>query len=126
MDIPAPIIAAFPPAADLLLDHARRQIDEAMLMEIARADYEQDVDAHLTALRAIRDLGITPAPMEWHPGEVLELIRNSEPEVPAWKPGGTGRRGHQMRAFACAALLRAVAEPANWGIDSCEDSSLAQ
>jgi len=128
MEIPAALIVAFPPSADLLLDCARRHIDDGMLMEIARADYGLDVDAHLAALRPIRDQGIIPVPLAWHPGEVLELIRWSDPEDPSWKPGGTGRRGHQMRAFACAALLRAGAEPWNEGYDSAAsaDSSLAQ
>ncbi len=39
MVIPTEILTAFPPSADLLLDCARREIDDAMLMEIARADY---------------------------------------------------------------------------------------
>src|SRR5262249_8338100 len=38
--------------------------------------------------------------------EVLELIRWSEPEDPAWSPGGHGLRGHWMRLFACTALVR--------------------
>src|SRR5258708_20197319 len=62
--------------------------------------------SHLAKLRPIRDHGIVPASLGWHPGEVLALIRWSNPEDPSHKPGSTGRRGHQMRAFACAALLR--------------------
>ncbi len=34
MDIPAALIAAFPPAADFLLDRTRRDLDDAMLREI--------------------------------------------------------------------------------------------
>jgi hypothetical protein len=37
MDVPAKIEAAFPPAAELLLNCARRPIDDQMLMDIARA-----------------------------------------------------------------------------------------
>jgi hypothetical protein len=109
-----------------LLDLARRQVDDAMLAEIARADYGQDTATHLAALGPIRDHGLVPAPMRWHPGEVLELIRWSQPDNAEWKPGGTGKRGHQMRAFACAALLRAAAEPGNECYVSSDDSSLAQ
>jgi hypothetical protein len=46
--------------------------------------------------------------------EVLELIRWSEPENPEWKPGRTGEFGHWMRAFSCAAILRAEHEPWNY------------
>ncbi len=99
---------AFPASADLLLDVSRRQVDDGMLAEIAAADYGMDGDVHLAELRLIHDQGVIPAPLRWHPGEVLELIRWSNPEDPAHKPGCTGRRGHQMRAFACAALLRAA------------------
>ena len=107
MDPPPALLTAFPASADLLLDIVRRQVDDGMLAEIAAADYGMDMNAHLTELRTIRDQGIVPTPLPWHPGEVLELIRWSNPENPAHKPGSTGRRGHQMRAFACAAILRA-------------------
>src|SRR5436305_280319 len=110
MILPPALLAVFPPSADRLLDVARQQVDDGMLREIAAADYGRDVDIHLAALRPIRDQGIVPAPLGWHPGEVLELIRWSDPEDPAHKPGATGRRGHQMRAFACAALLRTAME----------------
>jgi hypothetical protein len=61
--------------------------------------------------------------MGWHPGEVLELIRWSDPEDPDHKPGSTGRRGHQMRAFACAVLLSAASDG---GYDGNEEATLAQ
>ena len=105
MNVPPALLTAFPASADLLLDVSRRQVDDGMLAEIAAADYGMDGDVHLAELRLIHDQGVIPAPLRWHPGEVLELIRWSNPEDPAHKPGCTGRRGHQMRAFACAALL---------------------
>jgi hypothetical protein len=117
MEIPAELIAAFPPSEDVLLACARRAIDDEMLVEIAGADDGTDFDAHLAALRPIRDQGIVPVPLAWRPGEVLELIRWSNPDDPESKPGGTGLRSHQMRAFACAALLRAGAEPENYYYD---------
>jgi hypothetical protein len=128
MDMPAELLSAFPPSADLLLDRARREIDDEMLLEIAKADYGQDVALHLAALWPIRDQGVISAELGWHPCEVLELIRWSQPEDPTWKPGSMGRRGHQMRAFACAALLRAgaLAENENYDGASSADSSLAQ
>jgi hypothetical protein len=42
---------------------------------------------------------------------VLELVRYSEPDDPAWEPGGHGERGHLMRLFCCAVLLTAAGEP---------------
>jgi hypothetical protein len=108
MEIPPALLAAFPPSADLLLDVTRQQVDDAMLTEIAAADYGMHRAEHLAVLRPIRDHGIVPALMQWYGGEVLELIRWSDPENPAHKPGSQGLRGHQMRAFACAALLRAA------------------
>ncbi len=108
MEIPPALLAAFPPSADLLLDVTRRQVDDVMLTEIAAADYGMSRAEHLALLRPIRDNGVVPDMMQWYGGEVLELTRWPHPENPAHKPGSQGLRGHQMRAFACAALLRAA------------------
>lgn len=97
-----------------------------MLQKIAEADYETDVELHLSALQPIRDERRVPAPLEWHPGEVLELIRWSEPENPNWEPGETGRIGHVMRAFSCAVLLRASAEKGNEELRQGENHTLVQ
>src|SRR4029077_11198042 len=116
MEIPAALIAAFPPSADLLLERARQQTDDAMLEEIARADYGFEADELIVELRAIRDEGIVPDQMRWQLVEVLELTRFSNPErpnLPPFEPGPTGPRGHQTRLFACAVLLRAAAAPQN-------------
>lgn len=43
-----------------------------MLLKIAKLDYGDDVEIHLETLRQIRANNI-PVPMQWHPGEVLEL-----------------------------------------------------
>src|SRR5260221_13417688 len=102
MNIPHALVTAFPPSNRLLLDVSRQQIDDGMLAEIAAADYGIDADRHLASLRPIRDTGVVPQFIGWHPAEVLELIRWSDPENPEHKPGSTGRRGHQMRAFSCA------------------------
>lgn len=124
--LPPQLPRAFPPDADALLQLARAHVDDAMLREIAAADYGMQADEHLAALRVIRDTGAVPAPMGWVPQEVLELIRWSEPDDPAWKPGSAGQRGHRMRAFACAALLRASGEPANALTLDVSNSTLAQ
>ena len=94
-----------------MLSEISKHITDDMLAEIALADYGQDQEKHLAALRRLRDTGTFVKPMHWHPCEVLELMRNSQPDDPSWKPGGSGTRGHWARAFACAALLRAKQEP---------------
>jgi hypothetical protein len=76
-----------------------------MLRQIAAADYGDRAEAHLAALIEIRAGASVPGRLDWVPGEVLELIRWSMPDDPAWAPGGQGERGHLMRAFACAVLL---------------------
>jgi hypothetical protein len=123
MNPPPALLAAFPPSAHVLLDVTRRQVDDSMLVEIAEADYLSNRNEHLAALRPIRDHGIVPIPLDEPPAEVLQLIRWSDPENRAPKPGSTGRRGHQMRAFACAVLLRAEMESYS---DSVPDATLAQ
>lgn len=122
--LPPDLARAFPPSPNALLDLLRMRVDDGMLLDIARADYGNDADEHLRAVRVIRDTGAVPVALGWAPQEVLELIRWSEPEDPEWKPGDVGERGHLMRAFACAALLRAAAEPGNL-LDG-ENSTLAQ
>lgn len=119
-------LAQFAPDPDALLAWLRPRIDDDMLAEIAAADYGMDADAHLAALRRIRDSGAVLVSLGWEPKEVLELIRWSEPEDPTWRPGSTGERGHLMRAFCCAALIRAAAEPANADTISGENQTVIQ
>jgi hypothetical protein len=106
-------LTIFDPQPDALLRRISAHIDDGMLAEIAEADYGMDRAAHLVALRRIRDDGEMAVPLPWEPKEVLQLIRWSQPDDPIWQPSGRGDRGHWMRAFACAALLRAAGEPAN-------------
>ncbi len=121
----APIFEHLDPADGPLLQLVRQHVDDLMLREIAEADYGFDVDGHLKALKEIK-AGAIPAPMQWEPREVLELIRWSEPEDPNWSPGSTGERGHWMRLFVCAILLRAAAEPENDGYFDGDDSTIIQ
>ncbi len=73
MEIPDALLAAFPPSLDVLLDRSRRQTDNAMLMDIARADYGLEADEMMAELRPIRDTGVVPSPMSWMLNEVLTL-----------------------------------------------------
>ncbi|MFZ1087313.1 MAG: hypothetical protein WAN35_20310 [Terracidiphilus sp.] len=120
------LLNRFEPEPEGLLREISKHISDDMLMEIAAADYGQDMEKHLVALRQVRDTGIFPEKMYWCPMEVLELIRWSEPEEPDWKPGRTGEIGHWMRAFSCAAILRAKQEPFNYGGDGGIDSTVIQ
>lgn len=106
---------AFKPAPDALLRAVSAHITDDMLRDIAEADYGQGVERHWPPLLRLRDQGSVPVAREsyWYPMEVLELIRYSNPDDPAHKPGATGARGHWMRAFASLALLRIVLEPGN-------------
>ncbi len=105
------LIKKLRPDGDLLLDILRDMVDDRLLRVIAEADYHQDAEQHFDALRAIRDDKIWPKPMGWHPSEVLELVRWSQPDDKGWRPGLDGAEGHIIRAFCCAALLRAQGEP---------------
>src|ERR1700761_2888417 len=99
------VFARFSPDPNALLRLVSKHVNESMLNEIAAADYGDKVAEHLAPLRQIRDGRSLRAPMRWEPREVLELIRWSEPDIPDWKPGSSGERGHWMRAFCCSALL---------------------
>jgi len=120
-----PSLEVFAPSRDELLERVSKLVDDSILREISEADYGRDADAHLPYLRRLRDQGELP-PAQWHPREVLELIRWSEPEDPEWKPGSTGRRGHIMRAFSSTALLRMGSEPSNRNYFEGENQTLAQ
>jgi hypothetical protein len=97
------------PLLDLMVEH----IDDAMLLEIARCDYGDDVEIHLAALHQIRAKNI-PIPLKWHPGEVLSLTRWTELDSLNAQDGGISTRNHWMRLFACTALIWASLEPENY------------
>ena len=104
-EFPQWILTRFPPSQRAAVDYFRQQIDTDALREIAAADYAKDTDQHLAALDPIWNGEELVDLDSWFPSEVLELIRWSEPETSEWKPGSSGLRGHQMRAFSCAVLL---------------------
>jgi len=106
------LLAPFSPDSDELFERLLPRIDDAMLLEVARADYNEDVDAHLKSLKRFRDTREVPV-LDWTPKEVLELIRWSQPDDPNWGPGGHGTNGHLMRAFACATLFKAYEREEN-------------
>jgi hypothetical protein len=110
-------LASLEPDGEQLLAEISKHITDDMLEEIAAADYGQGLEQHLASLRRLRDTGRFVEPMHWYPCEVLELIRYSKPEDPSWKPGSLGIRGHWMRAFASAALLRALGPPWEYEAD---------
>lgn len=113
-------------SADGLLKLLSDVTDDFMLQKIAEANYEWKAELHLEALLPIRDETRVPVPMEWYPLEVLKLICWSEPDDPHWKPGETERVGHIMRAFCCAALLRAGGESRDEDLLQGENHTLAQ
>lgn len=100
------LLAEFAPDPAPLQELIRQNVDDAMLREIAAADYGEDVELHYKGVQGFY-AGEIPDPFHWHPREVLELVQWSQPEDRSWSPGGFGERGHWMRIFCCASLLRA-------------------
>jgi len=99
------LLAPLHPDEHALAALFRAHVDETMLREIAAADYGWMADECNALLLPMWRDGAAAA-VDGNLREVLELIRWSEPEDPAWAPGGHGERGHWMRLFACAGLLR--------------------
>ncbi len=115
------------PDGDVLLRAISVHVTDEMLDWIAGADYGDSREEHYEALFRLRETGSFPDDLAWVPMEVLELIRWSEPEEPNWKPGRVGVFGHWMRAFSCAAILRAEHEPWNYHYnDGSTDSTTIQ
>jgi 2-polyprenyl-3-methyl-5-hydroxy-6-metoxy-1,4-benzoquinol methylase len=97
------------PLLTLIFDH----VDDSMLAEIANSDYGNDADIHLAALHQIRAKNI-PIPMQWYPGEVLELTRWTEWDSLNPQDRVISTRNHWMRLFACTVLIWASLEPENY------------
>ncbi len=114
----AALLTHFRPSSTELLDLLRRHITTRMLKEIAEADGGYKLDEHYQALRRIHDSGKVPVRLEWYPREVLDLA--------LWGfPSPNDTRGHLKRAFCCAVLLRAGADPENEGYIFGENDTLA-
>lgn len=108
MNVPDLLLASFPPSVDALVDIARRQADDGILSDIARADYGEGVDEVLPELRAIRDTGVISSCISNQLMEVLLLTHYLNPEVsnqPPFLPSPVGLRGHQTRFFSCALII---------------------
>src|ERR1700679_3868146 len=77
-----------------------------MLEEISANDWGEDTSVHLAGILAQLaphpPLGLPP----WHPREVLELERWSEPDEESPHGPPSGDRGHLKRLLACEILLR--------------------
>jgi len=114
------VLKSLGPDQHALFWEIARHVTDDMLEEISRADYGIDADKHLTALRRLRDTGELEAPLHWNPFEVLELIRHDEPGNSSRWPARLEVRGHWIRAFACAALLRALGPPWEHGGDAAQ------
>jgi len=109
--MPHGALATLAPDPDSLLCRLAAGIDDAMIADMAAQDYGRDIAANKEALRDIRDGGEIAAPLPWIPREVLELTRWWRPDAEP-RPDDR-RRGHLMRAFACAALLKGAGAPEN-------------
>ena len=114
----ANLLKQFDPDPDVLLRAISAHVTDEMLEAISMADYGMDSEEYLAALQQVRDTGTFPKDLVRFPMEALELIRWSEPEKPEWKPGRTGEFGHWMRAFSCAAILRAEHAPFSYSYNA--------
>lgn len=129
MEIPALLLNAFPPDREALFHHLRTQMDNAMLEEIANADYGSQAEEMMKLLVEIRDTGVIPNPPVWQLLEVLHLTRWCDPEEPEkqpFEPGPQGRSGHQIRMFVCTILMMMTADESFTYEDDVYDSTLAQ
>lgn len=104
------------PDPDALLHALIPYIDNAMLDEIASADASFDRHAHRKALTQIRDSGVVPRCLDWHPGEVVRLMRWAEPDA-ADSATEQSVRADRMRTFCCTLLVRSDFETQG-GVDS--------
>lgn len=92
-----------------LLAALAAQLEESDLAQISQRDYMLDKEAHLAQLKCVAERLLIPDPLEWHPGEVLELTRWSE--VAEGMDHEAAFRIHRQRAFSCATLLAAMGAP---------------
>lgn len=124
---PEELLELLAPDPAAIFNRLRPLISDRMLEVIAGADYGNEAEEHLKKLKPIRNNGAVPAPVQWHPKEVLELTRwlMPENEDPRWKTGLSIRENHLIRLFSCATLLRLAAEPENHGYFDGESPTIA-
>jgi hypothetical protein len=99
------LLAPLRPDESALTPLFQANFDDAMLREIAEADYGWKADECYALLHPILQTGLI-ASDNFELREVLDLISVSQPDDPKWSPGGKGRRGHWMRLFACTVQVR--------------------
>lgn len=122
MEIPSSILSKFSPSRDSLLDSVRLQIDDALLMQIASANYGELSAEMMDRLRAIRDAGCISTPTIWQFGELLTLTLHSF--IARNEASQESRRKHQIRIFACVLLFRVILDPANEHVGPSPDTIL--
>lgn len=98
--------------AGALFDWLRERVTDAALEVVASGDYRTDEQQHLAALREIRDTGLVPLPLAWHPLEVVSLYQWSEGEDV----------DHAARAFGCTVICLPELVPAGQGRGGLEDT----
>jgi hypothetical protein len=108
------------PSGTVLLDWMRPKIDDSILWDIAHADFGGSKDEYFNALIPIRDRQEIPKPLGWFAREPLILLSRCDPENPKaycrviqhhpaeYIPKTAGERGHWIRIFSCAVLLKAT------------------
>lgn len=98
-----------------LLDWLKPRITESMLLEIAKADAEEEWEEHLAAIEKQLSDDPAPGPLPWNPAEVLSLVHWS---VPEWYKDRSSDYVHLKRLFACTLLVESmVFFDANAGCD---------
>jgi hypothetical protein len=113
------LLAPCDPNESALTPLFQANIDDAMLREIAEADYAWKADECYALLQPILKAGLA-ASDDFNLREVLELIRLSEPDDPEWSPGRYGPRGHWMRLFACTVLVRLAPKNRELFVGECD------
>ena len=113
--MPLPLPTIVEPNADKLLHMLGQDLPTPDLRSIAGFDCGYDFEKHYEALLSIKANGVR-SPLRHHPGEVLNLVKWAEPD-PKAGPYAMETE-HCRRAFACAALLRALGNehemPPDW------------
>lgn len=102
-----------------LLDVISKLTNDDILTAIAHADYGKEVEEHLGVLQKIRAGMYTfdPRLYYWHPLEVVELTRWTEPGEPGHGMGISEYDHHIARAFCCSLILRLEGDFPNYSTD---------